>query len=117
MNRYRPDCGFMLFYIGTTPDRVDKAREGFERIIRDVCDKPLPKELLASGVNQIEGSYYRGRQSLSSRSEEAATLSCLGEPLDMEKDIIGKVKTLTPEDVRAVAQKYLKGGYEVKLVP
>ena len=117
VNRYRPECGFMLFYIGTTPDRVDKAREGFERIIRDVCDKPLPKELLASGVNQIEGSYYRGRQSLSSRSEEAATLSCLGEPLDMEKDIIGKVKTLTPEDVRAVAQKYLKGGYEVKLVP
>ena len=35
----------------------------------------------------------------------------------MEKDIIGKVKTLTPEDVRAVAQKYLKGGYEVKLGP
>ena len=40
VNRYRPECGFMLFYIGTTPDRVDKAREGFERIIRDVCDKP-----------------------------------------------------------------------------
>ena len=77
-------------------------------IIRDVCDKPLPKELLASGVNQIEGSYYRDARAFLPAREEAATLSCLGEPLDMEKDIIGKVKTLTPEDVRAVAQKYLK---------
>lgn len=117
VNRYRPECGYMLFYIGTTPDRVDKARAGFERIIADVRTKLLPKELLASGTNQLEGDYYRERQSLSSRSGEAATLSCLGEPLDLEKTLLENVKKVTPEQVRAVAQKYLTGGYEVKIVP
>ncbi len=116
-NRFRPECGFMLFYIGTTPDKVDKAREGFARIIQALKDKPLPKELLEAGCNGLEGDYYRGRQSLGSRAGDAASELALGNPIDLEKDLIAKTRELTPEDLQKAARTYLVDPYEVKLVP
>ncbi len=116
-NRFRPECGFMLFYIGTTPDKVDKAREGFARIIQALKDKPLPKELLEAGCNGLEGDYYRGRQSLGSRAGEASSELALGNPLDLEKELIAKTRQLTPEDLQKAARTYFANPYEVKLVP
>ena len=59
-----PEAGFMAFYIGTTPRNLDVARQGFSGIIKDIKTDLLPAELLAKGLNRMEGSYYRGRQSL-----------------------------------------------------
>ena len=62
--RSLPEAGFMAFYIGTTPRNLDVARQGFSGIIKDIKTDLLPAELLAKGLNRMEGSYYRGRQSL-----------------------------------------------------
>ena len=97
----------MAFYIGTTPDRVAQAREGFAKIIADIKAKPLPEELLQAGANRLLGEYYRDKQSLDARAGVAATDAVLGLPRDFSKSLIDKAAKLTPADIQAVAQKYL----------
>ena len=109
----------MAFYIGTTPDKVAQAREGFAKIIADIKAKPLPAELLEAGANRLLGEYYRDKQSLGSRAGVAATDAVLGLPRDFSKSLIDKAAKLTPADIQAVAQKYLddKNLYNMILLP
>ena len=114
-----PEAGFMAFYIGTTPRNLDVARQGFSGIIKDIKTDLLPAELLAKGLNRMEGSYYRGRQSLGARADEAASERLLGQPQDFQKRLLEKAAKVTPEQLREVARKYLLVDkmYEVTLLP
>ena len=118
-NRSLPEAGFMAFYIGTTPRNLDVARQGFSGIIKDIKTDLLPAELLAKGLNRMEGSYYRGRQSLGARADEAASERLLGQPQDFQKRLLEKAAKVTPEQLREVARKYLLVDkmYEVTLLP
>lgn len=117
--RSLPEAGFMAFYIGTTPRNLDVARQGFSGIIKDIKTDLLPAELLAKGLNRMEGSYYRGRQSLGARADEAASERLLGQPQDFQKRMLEKAAKVTPEQLREVARKYLLVDkmYEVTLLP
>ena len=79
----------------------------------------MPAELLAKGLNRMEGSYYRGRQSLGARADEAASERLLGQPQDFQKRLLEKAAKVTPEQLREVARKYLLVDkmYEVTLLP
>ncbi|MGF0011027.1 M16 family metallopeptidase, partial [Desulfovibrio sp. SGI.102] len=116
--RSLPEAGFMAFYIGTTPRNLDVARQGFSGIIKDIKTDLLPAELLAKGLNRMEGSYYRGRQSLGARADEAASERLLGQPQDFQKRLLEKAAKVTPEQLREVARKYLLVDkmYEVTLL-
>jgi len=113
------ETGRMVFYIGTTPDRVEQAQQGFASIIAELKSKPLPTELLQAGANSLLGNYLRGRQSLASRAGEAATEVTLNLPEGFEQSIIDRAGKLTPEDLLIVAQKYLRedARYDVTLLP
>ena len=117
--RSLPEAGFMAFYIGTTPRNLDVARQGFSGIIKDIKTDLLPADLLAKGLNRMEGSYYRGRQSLGARADEAASERLLGQPQDFQKRLLEKAAKVTPEQLRDVARKYLlvDNMYEVTLLP
>lgn len=117
--RSLPKAGFMAFYIGTTPRNLDVARQGFSGIIKDIKTELLPADLLAKGLNRMEGSYYRGRQSLGARADEAASEHLLGQPQDFQKRLLEKAAKVTPEQLREVARKYLlvDNMYEVTLLP
>lgn len=117
--RSLPEAGFMAFYIGTTPRNLDVARQGFSGIIKDIKTDLLPAELLVKGLNRMEGSYYRGRQSLGARADEAASERLLGQPQDFQKRLLEKAAKVTPEQLREVARKYLLVDkmYEVTLLP
>ena len=118
-NRSMPETGFMAFYIGTTPDKLEQARRGFAGIIAEIKAKPLPKALLAAGSNRLLGEYLRERQSLADRAGEAATDAVLHYPQDFQKQLLDKAATLAPADLQAVARKYLEpaNAYEVILLP
>ncbi len=106
-NHFLPKTGYMFFYIGTEPEKMSIARQGFEDVIADIQKNAIPEADVRSAQNQMEGDYYRQRQSLSSRTGEAATLSILGEELDFSKQRVEDAKKWTPEDLRRLAQKYL----------
>ena len=105
--RLSPKKGYLTFYIGTTPDRLNQAQEGFSRVIASLKQNLLPRERLQDGANSLLGDYLRERQSLAARGGEAAQDSVLGYPQDFEKKILERVATVTPEEIRNVANKYL----------
>lgn len=111
--------GAVIFYIGTEPDKLGLAGEGFATVLRELHDNLLPEDELARGKNQMRGDYVRARQRLSARSAEAATLAILGRSLDADKKMIDDAWKLTPEDLQALARKYLvqERAYTVKVLP
>lgn len=116
-NLFLPTAGLSLLYAGTTPDKVNAARAGFAAIMDDLRAKPLPKELLEAGCNTLEGSYIRSRQSLGSRSDEAATEVLMRLPEGFARTLIEKARTVTTEDLQQVVKKYFHDGYEAVLLP
>jgi len=102
-----PDLGFMAFYIGTYPEKEKKAIKGFKQVIDELRKGSLEKDQVERAVNMIAADYYRNHQSLSSRSNEAASLLTMGLGLDFNKEMMDRVARIGPEDVRETARKYL----------
>ena len=117
--RAMPEAGSLLFYIGTTPEKVDLAREGFARIIASLRDREVSPEQLQAAVNRMRGGYYRERQSLDDRAGEVATDAVLGNRRDFQKFLLDRAAKLTPAAVREVARRYLvpEGEYDALLRP
>lgn len=114
-----PKTGFLALYIGTSPDKTEQARQGFEKVAAELAAKGLPPEEIARAVNVMEGEYYIDRQSLSSRSQEASTNLALGSPLDYDRQLLTKAKALTPKEVADAVARYLdpRKGYWFTIAP
>jgi zinc protease len=112
-------AGLLIFYIGTEPDKMDRAEEGFHKIIADLQRDELPGEELERGKNGMLGDYYRDHQSLGARSAEAASLLSLRRPPDAARALIDKAGILNAADLRETARKYLQLDkvYVVKVMP
>ena len=100
--------GYMLFYIGTEPSRLEEARSGFEQILASLGKEPLPSGELARGLAHWEGSYYRELQSLGRRASEAASLVLTDRPLDFYRRQIEEARKAAPETLRDLAARYFR---------
>ena len=118
-NRLMPEAGYLAFYIGTTPDKLAQARDGFAKVIAELKTTPLPEATLQAGANRLLGEYLRDRQSLGSRASESASDAVLDLPQGFQKILLEKARQLTPAQVQDVARKYLveAGAYELSLEP
>ena len=101
-------AGMLAFYIGTAPEKLEQAREGFVRVIDNLHNTLLPEGELERAKNQMEGDYYREHQTLASRSGEAASLNMLGLPLDEPRKHLDAARKVTAADVQRLARTYLQ---------
>jgi zinc protease len=100
-------AGALIFYIGTDPDKMDQAEEGFRRVIAQLRENLLPQDELMRGNNRMAGNYFRAHQSLAARSSEAATLTTLRRPLDAVRQLLEKAGNVDAETLRSLARTYL----------
>ena len=112
-------AGALIFYIGTEPEKMAQAEQGFRAVIDSLHTTPLDEAELTRGKNQIQGDYYRDHQSLASRSAEAAILTVLHRPLDAARKLVEEAQKVDAETLRAVATRYLQPerAYMVKVLP
>ncbi|MDR2075936.1 MAG: insulinase family protein [Desulfovibrio sp.] len=112
-------AGALIFYIGAEPDKLDMAEQGFRTIIERLQTDPLPAKELERGNRQLSGDYYREHQTLAARSGEAASLTLFGHPLDSPRNLILAASRITPAELQALAQKYLRpdAAYRVRVLP
>lgn len=112
-------AGALIFYIGTEPDKMAQAEEGFRKVIDKLHNELLPEAELERGKNQISGSYYREHQSLASRSGEAASLTVLKLPLDYARKLVDKSRAIDAQTIQNLARKYIQPekAYLVKVLP
>ncbi len=118
-NVQNDELGYMVFYIGTEPERLAEAEKGFRDILAELRKTPLPATELTRGCNQLEGNYYRAMQRLASRSGEAATLALEGRALDFNRKKIELARQVTPAQLQGLVKKYLDDshGYVVTVLP
>jgi zinc protease len=106
-SRSTEDMGYLALYIGTGPDKLQESKDGFARVIQGLHQDLASDDELDRGKNQMEGAYYRERQSLHSRAAEAAALGLLGRPLSYNRDRIAKSAAIDATALRKAVQKYL----------
>lgn len=102
-----PESGFMAFYIGTDPDKLDQAEQGFVKTIAMLRDGPLPDSEIQRAKNILNGEYYQDHQSLLSRSREAAGLMARGYDRNLEKKMLELADKVDAEQIRKLAGQYL----------
>jgi len=102
-----PETGFLALYIGTFADKTGEALAGFEQILKDLKDFVPEESEVNRATNLLFGEYHRGRQTLSSRTEEASSLLVQGLDLNFRQELIERAASVTPEQVRDLAGKYL----------
>ncbi|MES9995688.1 insulinase family protein [Desulfovibrio aminophilus] len=114
-----PKAGFMAFYIGTEPDKLDQARQGFHKVVEALRAAPLPTEEVERARNILSGEYYQEHQSLAARGGEAAGLLAQGYELDRERKLIQAAQSVTPGQLRDLARRWLDWdrAYEMRVEP
>ncbi|MFW5730499.1 MAG: M16 family metallopeptidase, partial [Desulfonatronovibrionaceae bacterium] len=114
-----PEAGFLAFYIGTYPDRLQEAEQGFRKIALKLRETELDPDEVHRAANMIYGEYHRGRQTISARAGEASSLLVQGLDLDYNLQMTSRVTRVSPDDIRKVAQEYIdpEKSYILKVLP
>ena len=100
-------AGFLAFYIGTDPDKKQQSYEGFKKAAAALAASPLPVEELTRAKNVLSGEYYQDRQSLMSRSGEAAGALVAGLPREAGRQLVDAAQAVSAEDIRKTAANLL----------
>ncbi len=103
-----PHTGFLAFYIGTYPEKIDQAEQGFQDVVKMLQDRLLSEKEVDRAKNLYVGEYIRNHQSLGSRSREAASLLVKGMDLDFNRRMIEEIQKIKPEDIKKLAHDYLR---------
>ncbi|WP_457571072.1 M16 family metallopeptidase [Desulfovulcanus sp.] len=114
-----PQTGFLAFYIGTYPEKIDQAEQGFQDVVKMLQKKLLSEKEVNRAKNLYMGEYIRNHQSLGSRSREAASLLVKGLDLDFNKRMIEAIQKIKPEDIKKLAHEYLRvdNAYLLRVLP
>jgi zinc protease len=114
-----PHTGFLAFYIGTYPEKIDQAEQGFQNVVKMLQKKLLSDEEVDRAKNLYMGEYIRNHQSLGSRSREAASLLVKGLDMDFNKRMIEDIQKIEPEDINKLAHDYLRldNAYLLRVLP
>lgn len=102
-----PVAGLLGFYIGTFPEKSEKALQGFQEVVRDLKQEAISTKNLDRAKNLLQVEYYREQQSLLARSSEASDLLTYELPLNYQQDLITQAIKLSAGDIQELARQYL----------
>ncbi|MBI2876642.1 MAG: insulinase family protein [Candidatus Tectomicrobia bacterium] len=104
------DPGSLGVYMGTSPDKVEKALAGIQEELRKAITEPVSLEELERAKRYLVGTYEIGLQSNSSQASDMAFNERYGLGHDFHQRYPQKVFRVTAEDVLRVARKYIQPG-------
>lgn len=100
--------GSIGVYIGTSPDKVEKALAGIQEELRKVITEPVSAEELERAKKYLVGTYEIGLQSGASQASDIAFNERYGLSHDFYRRYPQKLFGVTAEDVLRVARKYIQ---------
>ncbi|UCG38949.1 MAG: insulinase family protein, partial [bacterium] len=101
------DPGYIAFGIGVSPEREGEALEGFRDQIRRVREEAVPDDELQRAREYMVGSHMIGLQTLQSRADEVFFPALYGQGLDRALAFRKRIQSVTADQVRAAARRYL----------
>ncbi|NLE64338.1 MAG: insulinase family protein, partial [Elusimicrobia bacterium] len=104
------DAGMVVFYTLTTAENVGKVRSIIEEELASLGQGPVTPEELAAAQAYLVGNWARDRQTIGARAGQAAADEFLGLGHDHDLSFPERVRSVSAEDVQAVARDYLEAG-------
>ncbi|MBT7311693.1 insulinase family protein [bacterium] len=106
-------------YILTDPKTTEEATTTMIDELNKIATTPAGNQEFNRAVNQIIGNMLISQQSNSSRTGRCALDVLYGRGVVELEDYIDELKSVTPEQVRRCAEKYMTGDnrYEIVLGP
>ncbi len=102
----KEEAHYLQAYVGTQADKMPSAIAAMQEIIEDM---PFSAEQIEQAVESIQKKIETGRVKGSNIYWNAHTTKERGFDHDLRKDIYDKMKTVTPADLKAFHQQYIKG--------
>ena len=101
------DPGYFAVYIGTSPEKLDAAREGIRTELEKVRDTLLPATELQRAQRHLIGTHEIGLQRNGARAALMALDLCYGIPADDFLSYGKHIEAVTVEQVQEVARKVI----------
>lgn len=98
--------GVFSIYIGTEPSNIATSIEGFKEEIEKIKNVLITDEELNNAKNNIIGKQQFVTETNSQQANLMSYYSILGKAFDYNKNIIERIKTITPEELKECANKY-----------
>lgn len=99
--------GMFRAYIGTSPENVQTAVDGFLAEMRTIRDEPVPAEELGVAKSYLVGSFSMGFERASRRASYLVSAELHGFPEDHLERLPAEFAAITSEDVQRAAQAHL----------
>lgn len=104
--RFAIDTGYALFYVATTKDKVNRAREALLAQINVIRSRPISANELDLAKREAITNYEISMQTNSFYSSQSALDELYGIGYDNIYKYKDRIEAVTEEDVKSVAQKY-----------
>ena len=101
------DPGYIAFYIGCEPSKVEKAMEGIKREIQKITEEKVSSQELKRAQNYLVGNFSIEHQTNASMAAEMGFNERYGLSYDYSETYLNKILKVSVEDVQGVAKKYL----------
>ena len=106
-HRSRLDVGNFLTYTSTAPENEIRARDLILEAIRQLQNELVSAEELRMAKASILGEHVINMQTFGTQAGELAVLGIYGLPLDEAERYLQHIQTVTAEQIRDAARKYL----------
>jgi zinc protease len=98
-------AGFFAAYIGTAPEKLDRARAAIEAELRRLLEAPPAEAELEAARRHLIGSHAIEAQRAASRALHAALDARYGLGADARERRLARIRAVGPEDVLRVARR------------
>ena len=102
------DPGFIAVYMGTHPDKLEKAIHGVLRILKSVRDDGLAEEEVERAKRYLIGNFEIGLQTNGAQASQMSLDELYGLGFDHVEKYTKAIERVSREDVRRVAREYLR---------
>jgi len=108
--------GIFTFYLGTDPAKVDLVRKNFDEEIASLASEGLTVDELARAKKKLLGTEAIRNQSLETFAHIVAVDELYGLGFDHYTRRAREITSVTPEEVRRIAQKYFQHPYRATVL-
>ncbi|MCB9643707.1 MAG: insulinase family protein [Myxococcales bacterium] len=100
--------GYFAVYIGTSPNKLEQAREGILRELQLICDEPVSIEEFDRTKRHLAGAHAISLQKNGSQANNFALNELYGLGFDHHDHYPEKIRSVTREDIQRVAKRLLQ---------
>jgi zinc protease len=102
------DPGFIAVYMGTHPDKLEKAIQGALRILKSVKNDGLTEEEVERAKRYLIGNFEIGLQTNGAQAGQISLDELYGLGFDHYEKYTKAIERVSREDVQRVAREYLR---------